>query len=130
MKRAIDLTVKVAIVAAFIGVVEFCFRRRRRTNPVEESAIPAPPKLRVRRGIDPRRVMFSIEGTLDEFTARMLACCVSQVPLPATIVVDLSEAGPIRGRALALFARTFASGHQVRLRGLGKNHAGLLPLAA
>jgi len=130
MKRAIDLMGKAAIVAAFVAVVEFCFRRRRRTSPAEESALPAPAKLRVRRGIDPRRVMFSIEGTLDEFTARMLASCVSQVPLPATIVVDLSEAGPIQGRALALFARTFASGHQVRLRGLGKNHAGLLRLAA
>jgi hypothetical protein len=130
MKRAIGALANVVIVAAFVAFVEFCCRRRPRPDRVEEDANPAPAKLRVRRGIDRRRVMFSIEGTLDEFTARMLACCVSQVPAPATIVVDLSEAGPIQGRALALFARTFASGHQVRLRGLGKDHAGLLPLAA
>jgi cbb3-type cytochrome oxidase subunit 3 len=54
MKRAIDAIGKAAIVAAFVAVVEFCFWRRRRMSPVEESAIPAPPKLRVRRGIDPR----------------------------------------------------------------------------
>jgi len=130
MKRAIDLMVKATTVAAFVAFVESLCRRPRRANPLEESTVPAPAKLRVRRGIDSRRVMFSIEGTLDEFTARMLACCVSQVPLPATIVVDLSEAGPIQGRALALFERAFASGHQVRLRGIGKDHAGLLPLAA
>lgn len=132
MRRGIDALANVAIVAAFVAFVEFCCRRRRRPDRIEEDSNPdpAPARLRVRRGIDPKRVMFSIEGTLDEFTARMLACCVSQVPLPATIVVDLSEAGPIRGRALALFTRTFASGHQVRLRGLGKDHAGLLPLAA
>jgi hypothetical protein len=53
MKRAIDVMVKAAIVAAFVAVVEFCFWRRRRMSPVEENAIPAPPKLRVRRGIDP-----------------------------------------------------------------------------
>jgi len=131
MKRAIDALANVAVVAAFVGFVEFCCRRQRRPDRAHEDANPAPAKLRVRRGIDPRRVMFSIEGTVDEFTARMLACCVSQVPLQAsTIVIDLSAAGPIRGKALTVFARVFASGHQVRLRGLGEDHTGLLALAA
>jgi hypothetical protein len=33
--------------------------------------------LRVRREADVKRVIFAVEGTLDEFAARMLACSVA-----------------------------------------------------
>ena len=85
-------------------------------------------RFRVRQQLDARRVTFSIEGTLDEFAARLLAYSVAQVPRAATTILDLSAAAPIRGRALAVFARVFAAGRQVRLRGLGAGHEGLRAL--
>ncbi len=128
MKRALDLVVKAAVTAAFVVCVElFCWWRRR-GNRSEKLAVSPPARLRARHGIDRGRVTFTIEGTLDEFAARLLAYSVAQVPLSATTILDLSAAGPIRGRALAVFARVFAAGRQVRLHGLGEGNVGLLAL--
>jgi len=86
--------------------------------------------LRVRRQVDVKRVIFAVEGTLDEFAARMLACSVAQVPASMTAVIDLTEAAPISGGSLAVFARMFAAGRRVRLLGVGEEHYGLLALRA
>ncbi|TMB27787.1 MAG: hypothetical protein E6J65_04705 [Deltaproteobacteria bacterium] len=126
MKRSFDLAVKAAAAAAFVLCVE-CFVWRRRCR-IEKHAVSPRARLRVRREADARRVIFSIEGTLDEFAARLLAYSVAQVPPSATAIIDLSAAAPIRGGALALFARVFAAGRRVRLRGLGEGHDGLLAL--
>jgi hypothetical protein len=91
---------------------------------------PKHARLRVRRQADVKRVIFAVEGTLDEFAARMLACSVAQVPASTTAVIDLTEAAPISGGALAVFARMFAAGRRVRLRGVGEEHYGLLALRA
>jgi hypothetical protein len=85
-------------------------------------------RFRVRRQIDAGCVTFRIEGALDEFAARLLAYTVALVPRATTAIVDLSAAAPIRGPALVVFARIFAAGRQVRLRGLGKGHEGLRAL--
>jgi len=66
----------------------------------------------------------------DEFTARLLACSVAQFPGAAAVVLDLSSAGPIRGKALAVVARVFGAGRQVRVRGSGDGHEGLLALSS
>jgi len=127
-KRALDFVVKAVAAAAFVVCVEWLLRRRQRKNRSERVAASPRARLRVRHGTDRGRVTFAIEGTLDEFVARLLACSVAQVPPSATMILDLSAAGPIRGRALAVFARVFAAGRQVRLRGLGEGHHGLLVL--
>src|SRR5262245_46478463 len=127
MKRPLNLVAKVAVAAAFVVFVEYC-RWMRRRNRTDRLVLSPPARLRVRQGADRRRVTFAIEGTLDQFAARMLACRVGQLPRPATTIVDLSAAGPIQGEALAIFARLFAAGRQVRLRGLSELHGGLLTL--
>jgi len=128
MKRAIDLAIKTAAAMLFVVCVEvYCWRRRskgRSPKPVT----PPPARLRVRTGIDRARATFAIEGALDEFTARLLAFSVAQLPSTVTIVLDLSLAGPVRGEALAVVARVFAARRQIRLRGLGEGHLGLLAL--
>jgi len=127
MKWPFDFAFKAAAAAAFVLCVE-CLAWRGRRDRVKESAVGKGARLRVRRQADAKRVTFSIEGTLDEFAARMLACSVAQVPPSATTIIDLSAAAPIRGGALAVFARVFATGRRVRLRGLGERHDGLLAL--
>jgi hypothetical protein len=126
VKRALGHLIKGAVVAAFVVCVECLMWRRRRAKRSEKCAVPAA-RLRVRRGVD-RHVTFGIEGTLDPFAARMLACSVAQVPLSATLILDLSAAGPIRGAPLAIVARIFAAGRRVHLRGPGEGHEGLLAL--
>jgi len=91
---------------------------------------PRHARLRVRRQAEVKRVIFAVEGTLDEFAARMLACSVAHVPASTTAVIDLTEAAPISDGALAVFARVFAAGRRVRLRGVGEEHYGLLALRA
>jgi len=81
-------------------------------------------------GIGRARATVAIEGTLDEFTARLLAYSVAQFPGAAAVVLDLSSAGPIRGKALAVVARVFGAGRQVRVRGFGEGHEGLLALSS
>src|SRR5712691_4872172 len=77
-------------------------------------------------GIGRARATVAIEGTLDEFTARLLAYSVAQFPGAAAIVLDLSSAGPIRGKALVVVA----AGRQVRVRGFGDGHEGSLALSS
>src|SRR5438128_11518806 len=72
------------------------------------------------------RVVSYIECQLDELSAQLLAFSVAQLPPSASAIIVLSAAAPIRGGALALFARVFAAGRRVRLRGLGEGHDGLL----
>jgi hypothetical protein len=128
MNRAIDLAIRAAAAVVFVVCVEWFFWRRRR-NRVERPASLPPARLRVRGGLDRARVTFTIEGHLDEFTARLLACSIAQLPRAAAITIDLSVAGPIRGKPLAVVARAFVAGRQVRLRGLGEGHEGLLALS-
>jgi hypothetical protein len=80
----------------------------------------------VRRGTDGARATFAIEGVLDDFSARLLAWAVVQAPPGATVVFDLSVAGPIRDNPVGLLASACISGRQVQLRGLNEGHAGLL----
>jgi hypothetical protein len=128
MKWSLDLVVKAAAAAVFVLCVECFAWQGRRRDRVKEPAVSKRARLRVRRQADAGRVTFSVEGALDEFAARMLACSVAQVPPSATTIIDLSAAEPIRGGALAIFARVFAAGRRVRLRGLGRRHDGLLVL--
>jgi len=121
--KPFDFAFKAAAAAAFLLCVE-CLAWRGRRDRVKEPAVAKGARLRVRRQADAGRVTFSIEGTLDEFAARMLAYSVAQVPPSATTIIDLSAAAPIRGGALAVFA----AGRRVRLRGLGKRHDGLFAL--
>ncbi len=127
MKWPIDLAFKAAAAAAFVFCVE-CLAWDGRRHRVKERAVSKGARLRVRRQADAGRVTFTVEGTLDEFSARMLACSVAQVPASATAIIDLSAAAPIRGEALAVFARIFAAGRRVRLRGMDRSHQGLVAL--
>ena len=127
MKWPIDLALKAAAAAAFVFCVE-CLAWGGRRHRVKERAISKGALLRVRRQAGAGRVTFTVEGTLDEFSARMLACSVAQVPASATAIIDLSAAAPIRGGALAVFARIFAAGRRVRLRGMDRSHQGLVAL--
>ena len=130
MKRVIVLPIKPAAAMLFVVCVElFCWRRRSKGRS-DKPVSPPPARLRVRTGIDRARATFAIEGALDEFMARLLACSVAQLPSTATIVLDLSLAGPIRGKALAVVARVVAARRQIRLRGLGEGHEGLLALSS
>ncbi|OLC11057.1 MAG: hypothetical protein AUH41_01610 [Gemmatimonadetes bacterium 13_1_40CM_66_11] len=78
-KRALDFVVKAVAAAAFVVCVEWLLRRRQRKNRSERVAASPRARLRVRHGTDRGRVTFAIEGTLDEFVARLLACSVAQV---------------------------------------------------
>jgi hypothetical protein len=130
MKRVIDLAIEAAAAMLFVVCVElFCWGRRSKDRSNKPVSSP-PARLRVRTGLDRARATFAIEGALDEFTARLLACSVAQLPSAVTIVLDLSLAGPIRGKALTVVARVFAAGRQIRLRGLGEGHEGLLVLSS
>jgi hypothetical protein len=130
MKGSLDLVLKAVTAAAFVLGVEVLVRGFRRKHPIEKRAPSKHARLRVRRQADSRRVIFAVEGTLDEFAARLLACSVAQVPASSTAVIDLSKATPICGGALAVFARMFTAGRRVRLCGLGEDHYGLLALPA
>jgi hypothetical protein len=125
MSRSIDIVFKAVAVAVFAFCVE---RRRRRGTRIERPAVSSRARLRVRHEVPARRVTFAVEGRLDPFTARMLVHSVAQVSLPLTAIIDLSAAAPIRGEALPIFARVFAAGRRVRLRGAGECHPGLLAL--
>jgi hypothetical protein len=128
MKRVINLAITAAVAMVLVVCVEvFCWRRRSEGRSHKPVSRP-PARLRVRTGMDRARATFAIVGALDEFTARLLACSVAQLPSAAPIVIDLSLAGPIRGKALAVLARVFAARRQIRLRGLGEGHEGLLAL--
>jgi hypothetical protein len=127
MKRAVDAVLAAAVAVAFVVCVEFLFMRwRRRRARVEKVAVAAPARLRVRRAADGLRATFSIEGVLGDFSARLLACAVVQAPPAATVVFDLSVAGPIRDNAVGIVASACASGRRVQLRGLNEGHAGLV----
>jgi hypothetical protein len=132
MRRWLDLVLKAAIAAVFVLCIERLARRWRRENRMERRASSRHARLRVRRQAHSKRVIFAVEGTLDEFGARMLVCSVEQVPASSTAVIDLSQATPIQGGALTAFSRIFTGGRRVRFRGLGDDHYGLLtlPLAA
>ena len=126
MKRALDAVLAAPAAAAFVACVELLLMRSRRgRSRIEKIPVPAPARLRVRRGTDGARATFAIEGGLDEFSARLLACAVVQAP-GATVVFDLSAAGPIRDNPVGLLASACISGRQVQLRGLNEGHAGLL----
>ena len=130
MRRTIDLAIKAVVAFMFVVCVEcFCWRLRRKPRSERPPAL-ARARLRMRSGIGRAHATIAIEGTLDEFTARLLACSVAQFPGAATIVLDLSSAGPIRGKAFAVVARVFAAGRQVRVRGFGDGHEGLLALSS
>jgi hypothetical protein len=132
MKRSLDFVVKAAIAVVFVLCIERLARRSQRENRMDKRTASPHARLRVRRQAHSKRVIFAVEGTLDEFGARMLVCSVEQVPASSTAVIDLSQATPIQGGALAAFSRIFAGGRRVRLRGVGEHHYGLLalPLAA
>ena len=130
MRRAIDLAIKAVVAFVSVVFVEcFCWRLRRKARSARPASLP-PARLRMRTGIGRARATIAIEGTLDEFTARLLACSVAQFPGAAAIVLDLSSAGPIRGKALAVVVRVFAAGRQVRVRGFGDGHEGLFALSS
>ena len=94
MKRALDAVLAAPAAAAFVACVELLLMRSRRgRSRIEKIPVPAPARLRVRRGTDGARATFAIEGVLDEFSARLLACAVVQAPPGATVVFDLSVAG-------------------------------------
>jgi hypothetical protein len=128
MKQSFDFVVKAASAAVFVFCTELWARRSRREDRGDNQAVPSQARLRVRRQPHSRRVIFAVEGTLDQFGTRMLAFSVEQVPVSSMAVIDLSEATPIAGDALAVFSRIFAAGRRVRLRGLGEDHHGLLSL--
>jgi hypothetical protein len=130
MRASLDFVLKAATAAIFVLCIERLARRWRRENGMERRAASRHARLRVRHQAHSRRVIFAVEGTLDEFGARMLACSVEQVPLSSTAVIDLSEATQIQGGALTAFSRIFAAGRRVRLRGLGQDHHHLLALPA
>jgi hypothetical protein len=130
MKRVFELLLQAAIVVAFVVCVELFLRRRRRRKRMPELpvSITPPARLRVRHGGDRARVTFGIEGNLDEFSARMLACSVAQLRHSTTAILDLSEAGPISGRALSIFEGILAASRRIQVRGLRKDHVGLVDL--
>ena len=132
MRRLLDFVLKAAVAAVFVLCIERLARRSRRENQMEKRVPSRQARLRVRRQAHSRRVIFTVEGTLDGFGARMLACSVEQVPASSTAVIDLTEATPIEGEALALLPRIFSAGPRVRFRGRAEDHYGLLtlPLAA
>lgn len=102
-----------------------------RVIPVKgEPSAPAetPVRLRVRHGAERGPLTFAIEGTLDEFAARMLASYVASAPHAALTILDLSAAGPIRGKALAVLARLLAGGRRILLRRWRRHHFALLSL--
>jgi hypothetical protein len=127
MKRAVDAVLAAAVAVAFVVCVEFILMsRRRRRGHIQRVAVAAPARLRVRRATDGVRAIFAIEGVLDDFSARLLACAVVQTPPGATVVFDLSVAEPIRDNPVGILASACASGRRVQLRGLNEGHAGLL----
>ena len=73
MRRAIDLAIKAVVAFVFVVCVEcFCWRLRRKARSARPASLP-PARLRMRTGIGRARATVAIEGTLDEFTARLLA---------------------------------------------------------
>ena len=92
---------------------------------VENVVTRASARLRARRGVDGGHATFAIEGALDEFSARLLACSIAQAPGTAPVILDLTVAEPIEGRPFDIFAGVFAAGRPIRLRGLGDDHAKL-----
>jgi len=125
MKRAFRAATTAAVAVAFVAGVEFISRGRRRRDRVENVVTRAPARLRARRGVDGGHATFAIEGALDEFSARLLACSIAQAPGTAPVIIDLTVAGPIEGRPFDIFAGVFAAGRPIRLRGLGEDHATL-----
>lgn len=127
MKRALDAVLAAPAAAAFVACVElFLMRSRRGRSRIEKIPVPAPARLRVRRGTDGARATFAIEGVLDEFSARLLACAVAQTPAGATVVFDLILAGPIRDSPVGIVASACTAARRVHLRGLREGHAGLV----
>ncbi len=119
MKRALDAVLAAPAAAAFVACVElFLMRSRRGRSRIDKVPVPAPARLRVRRGTDGARATFAIEGVLDEFSARLLACAVAQTPAGATVVFDLNLAGPIRDSPVGIVASACTAARRVHLRGL------------
>ena len=125
MKRAFRAATTAAAAVAFVAGVELITRVRRRRNRVEDVVTRTPARLRARRGVDGGHATFAIEGALDEFSARLLACSIAQAPCTAPVILDLTVAGPIEGRPFEILAGVFAAGRPIRLRGLGEDHATL-----
>ena len=125
MKRAFRAAATAAAALAFCAGVELLSRRMRRRGRVENVVIPVPARLRARRGIGGGHATFAIEGALDDFSARLLACSIAQVPAAAPVILDVTVAGPIEGRSFDIFAGVFGAGRPIRLRGLGEDHATL-----
>ena len=126
MKRSFEFVLKAVVAAAFVLCVEWFVRRRRRRVAAPEA--PPRARLRIRRESGAGRVVFTIEGALDELGARLLALSVASIPASSVAVIDLDAADPIRGGNLAIFARVFAAGRRVLLRGLREHHEGLIAL--
>jgi hypothetical protein len=127
MKRAIEAVLTAAVAVAFVACVEFVLMMwRRRRRHVEKVAVVVPAQLQVRRATDGVRATFAVDGVLDAFSARLLACAVAQTPPAATVVLDLSVAGPIQDNLAGILANACASRRRVQLRGLNEVHAGLL----
>ena len=127
MKRALDAVLAAPAAAAFVACVELLLMRSRRgRSRIEKIPVPAPARLRVRRGTDGARATFAIEGVLDEFSARLLACAVAQTPAGATVLFDLNLAGPIRDSPVGIVASACTAARRVHLRGLREGHAGLV----
>jgi hypothetical protein len=116
MKRALDAVLAGPAAAAFVACVELLLMRSRGPQPHREDSGPAPARLRVRRGTDGARATFAIEGVLDEFSARFLACAVAQTPAGATVVFDLNLAGPIRDSPVGIVASACTAARRVHLR--------------
>jgi hypothetical protein len=129
MRRLLDLVFEAGAIAVFVLCIERLARHWRRKKPMERRADRRQGRLRVRHQAHVRRVIFAVEGTLDEFGARMLACSIERVPASSTAVIDLSQATPIEGRALAVFSRIFSAGRPVRVRGLVREPSVPLPVA-
>ena len=85
MRRAIDLAIQAVVAFVFVVCVEcLCWRLRR--NVRSERPVSSPPAwLRTRSVADRAHATIAVEGILDEFTARLLAYSVAQLPSGARI---------------------------------------------
>src|SRR5438445_6799733 len=105
MKRALDAVLAAPAAAAFVACVELLLMRSRRgRSRIEKIPVPAPARLRVRRGTDGARAPFAIAGRLDEFSARLRACAVAQTPAGATVLFELHPARPSRATPVGVGA--------------------------
>ena len=81
--------------------------------------------LYVRHETTTDRMIVRLDGTVDEFRARLLVSTI-EASAASTIVIDLGRADFSSDAAQASFARLFLSGRHIFLRGLGPRHDALL----